>query len=115
MEAPRRRRVASELVLTSFLALFLEMAAVRWFHANVQAVGFFTNLVVISSYLGWAGGRARAVPVSSMIVPILVSFALNTAIFVPFGQALGRRFEAVRVATGPGGALRAYALDILGS
>jgi hypothetical protein len=156
-----QRRVASELVLTSFLALFLEMAAVRWFHANVQAIGLFSNIVVISSflglglgclaarrrslvagsglllavlaalgpasgplgfqpalpttYVGWAGGSAFSTPVSAMVVPILVSFALNTAIFVPLGQALGRRFEAVRAATGKGGALRSYALDIVGS
>jgi SAM-dependent methyltransferase len=152
------RRTEAELVLVSFLALFLEMASVRWFNATVQIVAYFTNLVVISSFLGLglgclvarrrsllagAGPLLLLVAVAGVLgsavgfqvtvaedvtwtvtnasrnvlaIPaILAVFALNTVVFVPIGQALGRRFDAVREASGEQGALRAYALDIAGS
>lgn len=49
-----------ELVLASFVGLFLEMAAIRWLNSNVHVVGMFTNLVVVASFLGLGLGCLAA-------------------------------------------------------
>ncbi len=40
------------LFLISFLSLFFEMICIRWIPSNVHVVGFFTNIILISSFLG---------------------------------------------------------------
>lgn len=55
-----RPRAPALLVLTSFLALFLELAAIRWLNANLQVVAYFTNLVLIASFLGLGLGCLAA-------------------------------------------------------
>ena len=40
------------LFLASFLALFVELALIRFIPAHVRAVGYYTNLVLIASFLG---------------------------------------------------------------
>jgi SAM-dependent methyltransferase len=46
------------LVLVSFLALFLELALIRWIPGVIKIVGYYTNLVLISSFLGLGLGCA---------------------------------------------------------
>jgi len=41
-----------ELVLVSFLALFLELVFIRWFPAHLFSLAFFSNVVLIASFLG---------------------------------------------------------------
>src|SRR5437868_10299268 len=52
------------LFLVGFLVLFLELASIRWFAANVIFLQFFTNVVLLASFLGMSCGclaaRARA-------------------------------------------------------
>jgi hypothetical protein len=43
---------AWRLFLASFLSLFVELALIRWIPGTVHIVGFFTNLVLIASFLG---------------------------------------------------------------
>ena len=50
---------AGKLFLASFLSLFLELALIRWIPGTVHIVGFFTNLVLIGSFLGLGIGMAR--------------------------------------------------------
>ncbi|MGH2725361.1 MAG: hypothetical protein ACRDKS_00125, partial [Actinomycetota bacterium] len=50
---------ARKLFLASFLSLFLELALIRWIPGTVHIVGFFTNLVLIGSFLGLGIGMAR--------------------------------------------------------
>jgi SAM-dependent methyltransferase len=45
--ADRRR-----LVLLSFLMLFVELALIRWLGANIIYLSFFSNLVLLGSFLG---------------------------------------------------------------
>jgi hypothetical protein len=45
--APRFR-----LFALSFLMLFLELALIRWLGANVLYLGFFSNLILLGSFLG---------------------------------------------------------------
>ncbi len=40
------------LILISFLGLFLELAFIRWLPANVLSLAYFSNIVLISSFLG---------------------------------------------------------------
>jgi len=44
------------LVLVGFLVLFFELACIRWFAANVIFLQFFTNVVLIASFLGMSCG-----------------------------------------------------------
>ncbi len=53
-----------ELVLVSLIILFLELACIRWFPAHVLYLTFFTNVVLLASFLGMsvgclAAGRSR--------------------------------------------------------
>src|SRR5947199_9202027 len=50
------RRDAVNLFLVGFLILFLELACIRWFSANVIFLQFFTNIVLIASFLGMSCG-----------------------------------------------------------
>jgi hypothetical protein len=50
----------TNLFLTGFLVLFLELASIRWFAANVIFLHFFTNVVLLACYLGTACGCIAA-------------------------------------------------------
>jgi SAM-dependent methyltransferase len=56
--APRRAIV--DLFLISVLLLFLELACIRWFPAHVLFLTFFTNLVLLASFLGMSIGCLAA-------------------------------------------------------
>ena len=44
--------VRARLVLSSGLMLFLELALIRWLSANVVHLGYFSNFVLLGSFLG---------------------------------------------------------------
>ena len=44
------------LFLVSFLILFFELAAIRWFGATVVFLTFFTNVVLLACFLGMSVG-----------------------------------------------------------
>jgi len=48
------------LFLTGFLVLFLELACIRWFAANVIFLQFFTNVVLLACFLGMSCGCMAA-------------------------------------------------------
>lgn len=43
---------ARRLVALSFLSLFLELALIRWTSSNIFYLGYFTNFVLLASFLG---------------------------------------------------------------
>jgi len=49
-----------DLFLISFLILFFELAAIRWFGSNVIFLTFFTNLVLMACFLGMSVGLLSA-------------------------------------------------------
>ena len=49
-----------KLFLISFIILFLELAAIRWFPAHVLYLTFFTNVVLLASFLGMSVGCLAA-------------------------------------------------------
>ena len=48
------------LFLVGFLVLFLELACIRWFAAYVIFLQFFTNVVLMASFLGMSCGCLAA-------------------------------------------------------
>ena len=70
------------LTLLSFLVLFVELALIRWTGSNIVYLSFFTNLVLLGSFLGIGIGflRARAgfdlFPYSPIALAFLVGFVL---------------------------------------
>jgi spermidine synthase len=55
-----RARDGFELFLISLIILFLELAAIRWFPAHVLYLTFFTNVVLLASFLGMSVGCLAA-------------------------------------------------------
>src|SRR5215831_163704 len=49
-----------ELFLISFLILFLELASIRWFPAHALYLTFFTNVILLASFLGMSVGCLAA-------------------------------------------------------
>ncbi len=54
------RHSTFDLFLISFLVLFFELACIRWFGSMVIFLTFFTNLVLIASFLGMTVGCLAA-------------------------------------------------------
>lgn len=50
----------SRLVIASFLMLFVELTLIRWSAAHVVYVAYFTNFVLLASFLGVGVGFLRA-------------------------------------------------------
>src|SRR5438132_13513967 len=48
------------LFLVGVLVLFLELACIRWFASSVIFLQFFTNVVLIASFLGMSCGCLAA-------------------------------------------------------
>src|SRR5687768_9160259 len=48
-QTPRPRRPYLDLFLISFLILFFELAAIRWFGSTVVFLTFFTNIVLLAT------------------------------------------------------------------
>ncbi|TMC77835.1 MAG: spermidine synthase, partial [Chloroflexi bacterium] len=46
------RRPDVRLVLTSGTLLFVELVLLRWIPANVTYIGFFSNFLLMASFLG---------------------------------------------------------------
>ncbi|MCE9567090.1 MAG: hypothetical protein K8U57_34235 [Planctomycetes bacterium] len=51
-----RDRPAFDLFLISWLVLFLELACIRWFPSHVLFLTFFTNTVLLASFVGMSIG-----------------------------------------------------------
>ncbi len=54
------RELRFNLFLTGFIVLFLELACIRWFAANVIFLQFFTNIVLLACFLGMSCGCMAA-------------------------------------------------------
>jgi hypothetical protein len=63
-DSPEEKRAATRraarLFAISFLALFLELMLIRWVPAVAQVVAYYTNLMLISSFLGLGMGAMVA-------------------------------------------------------
>lgn len=74
------------LVVLSFLMLFVELALIRWLGANVLYLSFFSNIVLLGSFLGvgvgflWAGRRSFEL---LRLTPIVLGALVVFVHFVP--------------------------------
>jgi hypothetical protein len=55
----RGRHPYFDLFLISFLILFFELACIRWFGSMVVYLTFFTNIVLLATFLGMFVGVER--------------------------------------------------------
>ncbi len=78
------RRPRLDLFLISFLILFTELACIRWFGATVVFLTFFTNIVLMATFLGMSVGLMTASRRTNFIkwVLPLMCFAIALAIMV---------------------------------
>jgi spermidine synthase len=92
-----RSRDGFELVLVSFLILFLELACIRWFPAHVLYLTFFTNVVLLASFLGMSVGCLAAGHRRNYLIwtPLLLVVALTAAHAVEISSASFGRFVDV--------------------
>src|SRR4051812_40201088 len=82
-DAPRQHRiVVGRLLLGSATMLLLELALIRWLGANVVHLSYFSNFVLLGSFLGVGLGflisrkRWTVVPVAMPLLALLVSAVL---------------------------------------
>jgi SAM-dependent methyltransferase len=70
-----------ELVLISIIILFLELACIRWFPAHVLYLTFFTNVVLLASFLGMSVGCLTAGRKRNYVIftPMLLLIAIVAA------------------------------------
>ena len=70
-----------ELVLISVTILFLELACIRWFPAHVLYLTFFTNVVLLASFLGMSVGCLAASRKRNYLIftPLLLLVAIIAA------------------------------------
>ncbi len=73
------------LVLLSFLMLFVELALIRWIGSNVVYVSYFSNFVLLGSFLGIGIGFLRAqAPVDLFRwAPVLLAFLVAGVLGFP--------------------------------
>ena len=76
--------------LASFLVLFLEVALIRWMPAHVRLLSYFSNFILLASFLGigvgclLASSRARLFPwfplLQTAVIAIVYFFKLEVAV-----------------------------------
>jgi SAM-dependent methyltransferase len=79
-----RTRPGVDLFLASVLVLFLELACIRWFPAHVIFLSFFTNTMLLASFIGMSVGciLARRQFHHIKLTPILLFVALGCGLMV---------------------------------
>src|SRR5437870_5660132 len=88
------RRSCLDLFLISLLILFLELACIRWFPAHVFYLTFFTNVVLLASFLGMSVGCLAASHRRNYLIwtPLLLVVALAAAHAVEISSGSFMRF-----------------------
>src|SRR6267142_822066 len=84
------RRAYLDLFLISFLILFFELAAIRWFAGTVVFLTFFTNIVLLACFLGMSVGllaARRPQHLVQMALPVaMLAFAEAIAVHLLYWQ-----------------------------
>ena len=73
------------LFLLSFLMLFVELALIRWLGSNVIYLSYFSNFVLLGSFLGIGIGflRARSPRDTSTLAPIVLGILIALVLIFP--------------------------------
>src|SRR5947199_3946211 len=72
------------LFLCSFTILFIELVCIRWIPAYVRALGFFTNFVLLGSFLGIGLGILHARRRLDLVVFFPATLAALVAVITTF-------------------------------
>src|SRR5712691_8021428 len=84
------RRAYLDLFLISFLILFFELAAIRWFAGTVVFLTFFTNIVLLACFLGMSVGLLAARRPQHLVqtaLPVaMLAFAAAIAVHLLYWQ-----------------------------
>src|ERR1700757_1099317 len=88
MDQPAAGRILSgkgRLVLLSFLMLFVELALIRWTGSNVIYLSYFSNFVLLGSFLGIGIGflRARKPRDHSELAPVALGILIALVLIFP--------------------------------
>ena len=83
---PLLARPVVRLFLTSFAVLFVELLLIRWIPAYAVFVGFFSNFILMSSFLGIGLGILLGARVDRLSTNWLSAILLATVIIVITGQ-----------------------------
>jgi spermidine synthase len=70
------------LLTASFLALFLELAMIRFINSTVQVVAYFNNFLLVSAFLGLGAGSCLASGPRNLFALMPVVFPLVVGIMV---------------------------------
>jgi spermidine synthase len=92
-----KSRDGFELFLISLIILFMELAAIRWFPAHVLYLTFFTNVVLLASFLGMSVGCLAASRQRNYLrwTPLLLVIALTAAHAVEISSGSFMKFVDV--------------------
>jgi SAM-dependent methyltransferase len=88
------KRPYLNLFLVSFLILFFELACIRWFGSMVVFLSFFTNIVLLATFLGMSVGLLSASRGSDWMERVMPLFllaavlALGTLAVVHYGRVM---------------------------
>src|SRR5438034_3074991 len=86
-------RKSARLFFVSFLILFLELVCIRWFGSTVVFLTFFTNIVLLATFLGMSVGclaASRGKDWSAAVIPLLVWSAVLAVLMLWGYEHFGR-------------------------
>ncbi|MBZ5561761.1 MAG: hypothetical protein LAP13_05010 [Acidobacteriia bacterium] len=91
MFTPQRPRL--DLLIASALVLYLELVCIRWFPAHVVFLTFFTNTVLLGSFLGMSVGCLAASQKTDLIrwSPGLIALGMALALITEGGANFFQR------------------------
>src|SRR5215211_7176348 len=94
---PAKLRHGFDLFWISFLILFIELAAIRWFPAHVLYLTFFTNAVLLAAFLGMSVGCLAADRRRCYLrwTPLLLAIAMLGALTVEISSGSFVKFVDV--------------------
>src|SRR5437899_3372197 len=75
------------LLLTSATLLFVELLLIRWIPANVRYVGFFSNFLLMASFLGIGVGILLGRRIKRLVLSPFAPLLLAT-VFLVYGAQL---------------------------
>lgn len=88
---PTQKASTVRLVLGSALMLFLELALIRWLGSNVVHLSYFSNFVLLGSFLGIGAGfliakrKWSVVPFTPVLLAVLVVVVLRFPVTIDRG------------------------------
>src|SRR5688572_17091146 len=83
-EADSQARTVVRMLLASSLMLFLELALIRWLGANVIHLSYFSNFVLLGSFLGIGAGfliSRKSWSIWPISLPLLMALVVGVLAF----------------------------------